>query len=195
MMPPCLRSSWPRRSPLCSTTRPRRKPVGGRIRQRVAREQAQQRPGAAARGSNSSATGVAGGDAPHRPAVDEHRDEDQRLLLGRVLHPAARDAPPGLLRAHEADVAGARAVRVGRLAARGHAVDDATADRVQLRADRRCSSASPYQTIALSTSELGTASRRAWLPSARKANGDRGSPSSATASSTRRRVSASSTTE
>jgi hypothetical protein len=53
----------------------------------------------------------------------------------------------------------------------------------------------PNHTIALSTSELGRASRRAWLPSANHANSTPTSPDSTTDSSSNRRVSASTTTE
>ena len=66
----------------------------------------------------------AGVDAPDRPAVDEHRHEDQRLLLRRVAHPAARDAVPRVRRAHEAQVRRVDAVVVGRPAARRGAADD-----------------------------------------------------------------------
>ena len=55
--------------------------------------------------------------------------------------------------------------------------------------------ASPCRAIALSTSDPGVASRRATLPSASQAKGTSSGPTSATARSISRRVSASTTTE
>ena len=63
--------------------------AGGRaVREREAGEQPEQRR-VARREAEAVGDRRPGVDAPDRPAVDEHRDEDQGLLLGRVVDPAA----------------------------------------------------------------------------------------------------------
>ena len=67
--PPCLRSSRPRCSPLCSTTSPRRKPVGGRC-DSANRASRRSSAGLARREPERVGDRRAGVHAPHRPAVD-----------------------------------------------------------------------------------------------------------------------------
>ena len=124
-----------------------------------------------------SATGVPGVDPPHRPAVDEHRDEDQRLLLGRVGRSSC--APRAARTSSERTKSAFDAVDARARPAKAAALEVLRRPACRARAatgGRPASSASPNHTIALSTSELGAASRRAWLPSASHANGAGGSP-------------------
>ena len=86
--------------------------AGGRAEgEREARELAQQGrvPARVAEGLGQRDAGV---DAPHRAAVDDDRDEDQRLLLRGILEPALRRSAPGRQRADEQRVGGRGALRV-----------------------------------------------------------------------------------
>ena len=143
----------------------------GTVREREPGQQAKQR-----RITRREAEGIRdrrpGVDAPHRPAVDEHRDEDQGLFLGRVVRSSC--APRAARNRASGRTAGSTPSRHGcRRAARTPPAARHTfvADRVQPRRRPRSSPVPPNHTIALSTSELGSASRRAWLPSASHANG------------------------
>ena len=67
--------------------------AGGRaVGEREARQLAQQRRVAARGAEAPRRRDIPVCDAPHRAAVDDDGDEDQRLLLRRVLQPAARGA-------------------------------------------------------------------------------------------------------
>ena len=162
--------------------------------EREARELAQQGR-VAARVAEGLGQRDAGADAPHRAAVDHDRDEDQRLLLRGVLEPALRRAAPGRQRADEQRVGGRGALRVDAQAAGRAAPRRPGGRRASAYSRIAASPSSPRHATALSTSEPGSASRRARLPSASQANGVGGAPTSATASSISRRMSASTTTE
>ena len=103
--PPCLRSSCPRCSPECSTTSPRRKPVGGR-KESEKRASWRSRAGCRRASRKASASETPGVDAPHRTAVDDDRHEDQRLILRR--DPRASSGPLGARTPASARAAGWR---------------------------------------------------------------------------------------
>ena len=84
----------------------------------------------------ASASETPGVDAPHRTAVDDDRDEDQRLILRRILEPALRRPAPGRQRAHEQRVGGRGAPRVHPQAAGHEALVDPAADRQRVVEDR-----------------------------------------------------------
>ena len=111
-------SSWPRCSPECSTTRSRggsrnrRNPVGGWCdRARLSMSRRRLRRFQTWRSSSRGIPGVA--DLVDDAGVEEHREEDERLLLLGVLDDAADQPAPGRERAIEERLRGGRPVRVG----------------------------------------------------------------------------------
>ena len=197
-MPPCLRSSWPRL--LAAVLDDEAAEEAGRraVREREAGQHAQQAGVLGAR-RKVSATGVPVW-TPHTGRLSTSTETRIRaLLLGRIRHPAAgrpaartpRERTNARRRALTPCSSGAARTRAALRSPRG-----ARSQQLGARISCVARRAAPNHTIALSTSELGSASRRAWLPERQPrelgAGARRDRP---TASSSSRRVSASTTTE
>src|SRR6266704_215094 len=165
IIPPCLMSSCPRRSPECSTTKSRRNPVGGRN-------------DSANRASSRSRSGF--GCPSHRPPPGAplvlhtgrlSASTDTRISAFSWVGSSARLRAARRQDASDRANSGLAALAPCSSGGSPQARRPSSTARATPPTYPAASGLSPSQASALSTSEDGTASRRARLPSAYQVNG------------------------
>ena len=185
--PPRLMSSTPLRSPLSSSTKSRKKPVGGRSASAAATRRFSACSRFGVRANAAARRCGHGRRAPDRIALDHHREQHQAAVAIGVLEPRPGGALPLADRAREQRAGRDRALGVGAQTARRHPLQNPPGQ-VRSSVSRSCGSSASSQASAQSTSELGNGSRRPKLPIASHVYGAGGRPSSCSAISISRRV-------